>query len=290
MKVLVVGATGMLGYSIFSNLSDDPQLNVYGTVRSLNGVERYFDDLNDKVICEVDVTSLESVEGVCKKVRPDVLINCVGLIKQLGLSKQHISAVTINSLLPHQLAMICEQFGTKLIHFSTDCVFDGTSGGYSETDRPTATDLYGRSKSLGEVEYGNHLTLRTSIIGHELNSEHSLIDWFLSQNSSVKGFSQAIFSGLPTSYIAKLLSELILPRAELKGLYNLSVEPIDKYSLLTKVADVYQKNICIDNSNELVIDRSLDSTRLKDAIGFVPPTWDELVAFMHDDYLKRYKF
>lgn len=287
MKVLVIGATGMLGYSIFSNLSELSNLDVYGTVRSINGVEHFFPS-TDKLIPNVDVKDLATLEKAVLDTKPDVVINCIGLIKQYDVSKQHVEAIEINALLPHKIAQLCDSIQARLVHFSTDCVFDGKTGNYLESDLPTATDLYGKSKCLGEVDYGKHVTLRTSIIGHELKSSVSLIDWFLSQEGSVKGFSKAVFSGLPTVYVAKVLADYVLPNPSLSGLYQLSVDPIDKFSLISKVADVYSKQIEIEKFEDFVMDRSLNSTKFRKETGFVAPSWDELVAIMHTDYLKRY--
>lgn len=287
LKVIVVGATGMLGYSIFSNLSECTELDVYGTVRSVEGLEKFFPS-KDKLVANVDVNDFKTLERALQNVKPDVVINCIGLIKQHNISKQHVEAIEINALLPHKLAQECDTLEARLIHFSTDCVFDGKTGDYVESDLPTATDLYGKSKCLGEVNYGKHVTLRTSIIGHELRSSVSLIDWFLSQEGSVRGFSKAVFTGLPTAYIAKVLKDHVLSNQLLSGLYQLSVDPIDKYSLITKVADVYGKKIEIDKFEDFVINRSLDSTKFREETGFVPPTWDELVRFMYSDYSKRY--
>ncbi|EIY4754483.1 SDR family oxidoreductase [Vibrio cholerae] len=288
MRVLILGATGMLGYSLFTNLSNYKALSVFGTLRTLKGKERFFRGYEEKLLLDVDVYNIASLEKVFATIRPDVVINCIGLIKQHSISKQHIDAIKINSLLPHELANLCDRIDARLIHFSTDCVFTGKKGGYSENDLPDALDLYGKSKCLGEVTYGNHLTLRTSIIGHELTSSVSLVDWFLSQEGVANGFSKAVFSGLPTCYIAKLLVEMILPNSNLSGLYHLSVEPIDKFSLLTLVADVYGKSIEIKESQDLVIDRSLDSSRFREATGFQPPSWNDLIKYMHQNYLERY--
>ncbi|ASC55892.1 dTDP-4-dehydrorhamnose reductase family protein [Vibrio vulnificus] len=287
MKVLVIGATGMLGYSIFANLSELSNLDVYGTVRSVNSLERFFPS-SDKLIPNVDVKDFETLERAISAVKPNVVINCIGLIKQHDVSKQHVDAIEINALLPHKIAQLCDSIQARLVHFSTDCVFDGKTGNYSESDLPTATDLYGKSKCLGEVDYGQHITLRTSIIGHELKSSVSLVDWFLSQEGSVRGFSKAVFSGLPTAYVAKVLADYVLPNPSLSGLYQLSVDPIDKYSLLSKVADVYNKQIEIERFEDFEIDRSLNSTKFREETGFVPPNWDELVVFMYADYRKRY--
>lgn len=288
MNVLILGATGMLGYSLFSNLADYAELTVKGTVRSIKGKQTFFEKYQDKLLLGIDVTDIGSIERAIIEAKPDVVINCIGLIKQHDIAKQHVAAIEINTLLPHQLAVLCDRFNARLIHFSTDCVFDGKQGMYHETDLPTATDLYGKSKCLGEINYGRHLTLRTSIIGHELDSAVSLVDWFLSQEKEVNGFSKAVFSGMPTCYIAKLLAEKILSNVDITGLYHLSVEPIDKFSLISLIAEAYQKSIVINDSTQLVIDRSLNSSLLRQAIDFTPPSWPELIEYMHNDYLIRY--
>jgi len=289
MKILIIGATGMLGYSLFSNLNEYAEFDVYGTVRNLKGKEAFFTNTSDKLFKGVEVNNIASIETVIANIKPKVVINCIGLIKQQGISKQHVDAVSINSLLPHQIARICDRNNAKFIHFSTDCIFSGDKGNYLESDIPDAQDLYGKSKCLGEVNYAPHLTLRTSIIGHELTSNVSLIDWFLSQNGKTKGFSKAIFSGLPTCVIARLLANKIIPNKELTGLYHLSVDPIDKYSLLNLVSSIYNKEIKIEESRELTIDRSLNSDRLRNVINFEVPNWEALITDMHIDYIKRYK-
>ncbi|MGC2868733.1 dTDP-4-dehydrorhamnose reductase family protein [Proteus vulgaris] len=289
LNIYILGASGMLGYSIFTNLSEYKGFNVFGTVRNIRKKENYFSEFKNKIIENIDISDLSSLEILFQKNKPDIVINCIGLIKQHSISKQYIQAIKVNALLPHELAHICDKYQAKLIHFSTDCVFDGKSGNYQQTDIPTATDLYGRTKYLGEVAYGKHLTLRTSIIGHELSSSVSLVDWFLNQKDQVNGYTKAIFSGFPTCYIAKLLAEKIIPNKNLNGLYHLSSEPIDKYTLLSDIAAIYHKDIIINPSEDLVIDRSLNSTLLRDNINFTPPSWNELIKDMYEDYNKRYK-
>lgn len=288
MKVLVIGSTGMLGYSLFSNMADSVDIDVYGTVRSIKGKEHYFVGLENRIIEGVDASDLVSIESAIETVKPNVVINCIGLIKQHSISKQHIDAITINSLLPHQLADLCSKLSCKLIHFSTDCIFDGKKGLYEENDIPDALDLYGTSKRLGEISYGEHLTLRTSIIGHELDSSVSLVDWFLSQEESTKGFSRAVFSGLPTCVIAQLLIELILPAKNLSGLYHLSAEPINKFNLLNLISKIYDKQIEINESEEFEIDRSLNSNKLRGVLNLDIPSWKDLVSEMYEDFDKRY--
>jgi len=213
---------------------------------------------------------------------PDVVVNCVGVVKQLAAADDALISIPLNSLLPHRLAHLCAETGSRLIHFSTDCVFSGKKGSYLESDVPDATDLYGRSKLLGEVDYPHAITLRTSLIGHELHGARSLLSWFLAQEGSVKGFTKAIFSGLPTVEIARVIEEYLLPHPDLHGVYQLSVDPISKHDLLSIVKDVYGKQIEIIPDDSLVIDRSLDSNRFREATGFVPKPWSELVQAMYD--------
>lgn len=193
-----------------------------------------------------------------------------------------LQAVPINTLLPHRLAALCQATAARLVHISTDCVFSGVNGNYVETDFPDAYDLYGRSKLLGEVDYPHAITLRTSIIGHELSGHRSLINWFLAQQGSVRGFTRAIFSGLPTVELATLVRDVVLPRQELHGLYHVASKPINKFDLLQLVAKAYGKAIEIIPVEDLVIDRSLNAGRFKEATGYVPPEWPALVKRMHE--------
>jgi len=215
-------------------------------------------------------------------VKPDFVVNCVGIVKQLPQSNDPLAVLPINSLLPHRLARLCEIVGARLVHLSSDCVFSGKKGSYLESGVPDATDLYGRSKLLGEVDYPHAITLRTSLIGHELQGARGLVNWFLTQEGSVRGFTKAIFSGLPTVEIARVIEEHVLPHPELHGVYHLSADPISKYDLLSTVKDVYGKQIEIIPDDSLAIDRSLDSTRFQEATGFVSKPWYELVQAMHD--------
>jgi dTDP-4-dehydrorhamnose reductase len=283
-RVLVLGATGMLGRTLFLSLSKDPRLTVYGTVRD-SGTLRYFPaELRGQLVCDVGVEDESDLLTAFASARPDVVVNCIGIIKQLPGANNHLKSLAINSALPHRLAKYGAAIGARLIHFSTDCVFSGNRGGYMESDSADAYDLYGRTKLLGEVEYPHCLTLRTSIIGHEINRAKSLVDWFLAQSSDVKGFRRAVFSGLPTAEVARVLSEFVLPNENLSGLYHLSVEPINKFDLLNLVAQVYGKQVSIEADDQLVIDRSLNSDRFRQATGFAPRSWPALIAQMHDDY------
>ena len=282
MRVMVLGVSGMLGNAAYRVLSANPELSVFGTARS-EGARKFFSEaLAEKIVLGVDVESQDSLIKAFGTIRPDVVINCVGLVKQLADANDPLQAVPINTLLPHRLAALCKAAGARLVHISTDCVFSGEKGGYLESDFPDAYDLYGRSKLLGEVDYPHAITLRTSIIGRELSGHRSLVGWFLAQQGTVQGFTGAIFSGLPTMELARVINEYVLPRPELHGLYHVAAKPINKYDLLKLVAKTYGKETEIVPSDRLTIDRSLNADRFREATGYVAPEWPVLVQNMHD--------
>ena len=287
-KILVLGANGMLGGSLHRYFTQ-AQHTVVGTVRSTAAQQQVSAMGFDNIRSGVDVTDSKLLEVVIAEVKPDYVFNCIGLIKQLAQSEQPVAAIEMNSLLPHRLAELCNKYDSRLVHFSTDCVFNGATGGYTEESLPDATDLYGRSKLLGEVAYGRHLTLRTSIIGHEIDSNLSLVDWFLNQKGQVKGFSKAVFSGLPTCYVAEFINNYVFPNPDLSGLYHLSVEPIDKYQLLALIKERYNTDVDIIDYPDFVIDRSLDSSALRNLVDFNPPAWPELVEIMNNEYNTYFK-
>lgn len=280
MKILVLGASGMLGNAMVRSLSANGIYEVFGSVRSSASIRHFSPGLARNLVVGVDVENADALAHLFAQVRPDVVINCIGLVKQLATANDPLMALPINALLSHRLARLCDLIGARLVHVSTDCVFTGRKGGYVETDEPDAQDLYGRSKLLGEVDYPHAITLRTSIIGHELESARGLVGWFLSQQGQVKGYSEAIFSGLPTCELAAVVRDVVLPRPKLHGLYHVAAEPISKYELLKLVASEYGKNIRIEPDAKLQIDRSLNGERFRSATGYRAPAWPELVARM----------
>ena len=281
MKVLVLGASGMLGNTVFRVLSEKTDWQVYGTVRAGNSKRFFQTAIAERLLAGVDVEQYDSLMQAFIRARPDVVINCIGLIKQLAEADDPLQAVPINTLLPHRLARLCELSGARLVHMSTDCVFSGDKGGYCESDASDAKDLYGKSKFLGEVDYPHAITLRTSIIGHELQSAHGLVGWFLSQHDSCKGYSKAIFSGVPTVVLAKIVRDVVIPHPELHGVYHVAAHPISKYNLLKLVAQVYGKSIKIIPDDQLKIDRSLNAERFSEATGYITPEWQEMIKLMH---------
>ena len=281
-RVLVMGVSGMLGNAVFRVFAQSDGYSVMGSARSAGVLRVLPSELREQVVCGVDVENTDSLMRLFALARPNVVINCIGLVKQLAEADDPLAAIPINALLPHRVARLCDVAGARLIHMSTDCVFAGTRGMYSEQDESDAKDLYGRSKYRGEVDYPHAVTLRTSIIGHELSSAHGLVGWFLAQQGPVKGYIRAIFSGLPTVELAHVMRDFVVPNPELRGLYHLSAEPINKYELLKLVGQVYGKAIDITPDDKLEIDRSLDSSRFREITGYQPAAWPELVRRMHE--------
>ena len=279
--VLVLGATGMLGNAVFRLFAASPGFQTWGSARGGGLVARLPATNQSQIVTGVDVENVDHLTRLFAQTRPGVVINCIGLVKQLAEADDPLAAIPINALLPHRLARLCDVAGARLIHMSTDCVFTGAKGMYLEGDASDAKDLYGRSKYLGEVDYPHAVTLRTSIIGHELNSAHGLVGWFLAQHGEVKGFTRAIFSGLPTVELARVIRDFVIPRPELHGVHHVSAQPINKYELLRLVARVYGKTIGVTPDDKLAIDRSLDSSRFRGLTGYAPPAWPELIRSMH---------
>jgi dTDP-4-dehydrorhamnose reductase len=284
VRILVLGASGMIGSAMFRVLSSTAGWVVYGTLRSAKA-KSFFDSHQAKQLIEgIDIDRFDDVVRVIGQVQPDVVINCIGLTKHHVSCNDPLQAIPINALLPHRLAHLCAAASARLIHISTDCVFAGTRGNYLENDPGDATDIYGKAKLLGEVTYPHTITLRTSTIGHELQSTYGLLEWFLSQTGSCKGFTRAIFSGLPNTVFAQVVRDYVIPNAHLSGLYHVGAAPINKYDLLQLIANTYSKKIEIIQDESFAIDRSFSSERFCNATGYTPPTWLDLIRIMHDHH------
>lgn len=285
MNVLVLGVTGMLGNAVFNVFSKNTDFVVFGSARSSSALQFFSDAEKKQIITNVDALNIDSLLNVFKHVKPDLVINCIGITNKHPNVNDPLFALPINSMLPHRLATICATIDARLIHVSTDCVFSGERGNYKESDRTDSNHLYGQSKQLGELVTEKHaITLRTSIIGHELSSNDSLIDWFLLQDDSIKGYTKAIFSGLPVVELAKIMMEVIVPNTSLSGLYHVSAKPIDKFKLLSLVSEKYKKDIKIIPDDSLVIDRSLNSTRFTQETNYIAPDWSELIEAMRINF------
>ena len=290
MRVLVIGGTGMLGHKLVQTLGDTCETwctirGSYGDVASIGIFEA------ERTIEKVDVRNFPALEKVIGEIQPNVVVNAVGVIKQVPASKDIVDLITINSILPHMLAKMSEKLGFRLICISTDCVFSGNKGGYHEDDPADAVDVYGKSKHLGEVDAPNCLTLRTSMIGRELHSSHSLIEWFLSHpEGPVRGFSRAIYSGFPTLVLSEIISDIILRHQNVDGILHVSSEPISKLDLLRLVNEKFGTGRDIVADNTFAIDRSLDSTRFRELTGFQPMPWENMIHRMATDPTPYTKF
>lgn len=289
-RVLILGGTGMLGHKLWQLLRS--RVDTWVTVR------RQFDayarlGLFDRqsTVDRVDAYAFDDVRRAIDRVTPDVIVNCIGIIKQLAEGRDPVASITINSLLPHLIARASP--GVRMIQISTDCVFAGTKGDYTERDAADADDLYGRSKRLGEVSEAPALTLRTSIIGRELAGNSGVIEWFLSNRGGrVRGYTDAVFSGLTTLELSRVIASVV-DRPDISGVYHVSGDPLAKYDLLRLANDAYRTDTEIIPSSDVKIDRTLDSSRFRAATGWTPPGWAAMISEMatdttpYDDWRKR---
>ena len=282
MKVLVLGGAGMLGHKLVQVLP--ARFETFATVRELTPSLQQANRNGATLVSGVSADAFDSIVAVVQRIRPTAVVNCIGIIKQKPEAKDPITSIRINSLLPHELAQLCEGIGARLVHISTDCVFSGTRGNYNERDIADPIDLYGHSKLLGEVVDHGAITLRTSIIGRELGTRNGLLEWFLAnRGGNVDGYPRAVFSGLPTFVLAELIAEILDKHTSLSGLVHVSADPINKLDLLKLFDEAFETRTKIARNEDVVIDRSLDSSRFRAQTGFTPLPWSALVARMASD-------
>lgn len=282
-RVLIVGAAGMLGHKVWQVFRT--RFDTWVTLRGDAAEYRKFDLFDvERTIGRVRAEDFDTVVAAFAAGRPDVVVNCVGIVKQLRAAKDPIVSLTVNALFPHRLAALCRATGARFVHISTDCVFSGRRGMYAETDIADAEDLYGRTKLLGEVTGPGALTLRTSIVGRELNSTSGLLEWFLSRRGGqVSGYTNAVFSGVTTSALGGILADVIEKQPALSGLYHVASERIDKHDLLLRLNVALGAGITVVPSADVTIDRSLDGRRFRDATGFAVPDWTTMIAELAAD-------
>jgi dTDP-4-dehydrorhamnose reductase len=276
-RVLVLGATGMLGHVVWRECRD--RFDAHATARTeyLGEVPaRIFDP--ERLVTGFRAEEPGLLEAVLDRVEPEVVVNCIGVVKQDAAAADPVATILANALFPHQLAAACSARRARLIHVSTDCVFSGCKGGYREDDTPDPVDLYGRSKLLGEPSGSGILTLRTSMIGRELGRRNGLLEWFLSQDGEVRGFTRARFTGPTAPVLARAICDVIQHHPQLEGLWHVGAEPISKYDLLVLLRDAFGHEIEIVPDSEVVIDRTLNSSRFRAATGWAPPGWPEMTA------------
>jgi dTDP-4-dehydrorhamnose reductase len=276
MRILILGGDGMLGHQLLKSYASRHDVKV--TLRQDLDVYvqfKLFDKNNSYP--GIDVRLLERLTEVMADFRPEAVINAVGIVKQRPTAKESIPSLEINALLPHRLAVLCKGMNARLIHLSTDCVFSGKRGNYQDSDPSDAEDLYGKTKFLGEVHDDCCLTLRTSIIGRELSRHKSLLDWFLAQSGTVKGFTNAIYTGFTTLEMSRIIENMLLNHPEASGVYHVSSEPINKYELLLLFRKKLRHEIGIIADDSFQCDRSLDSTRFRAEFNYSPPSWPAMI-------------
>lgn len=282
--ILILGGSGMLGHKLWSIFKE--QFNTFVTLR--NPFEQYR-DLNffdpHRTFSNINLRNSECLQPILEEIKPHIIINCVGIVKQLPDAKDPVTSIIINSLLPHELEKMAQRFGSKLIHISTDCIFEGGKGNYSEEEPARADDLYGLTKLLGEVSEPPTLTLRTSIIGREMLRHTGLLEWFLHcpPREKVYGYTNAIFSGFTTPVLANILAWIIQKHSYLTGIYHLSSHPISKFDLLKKLQKAFQLDIEVVRHDDFRCNRSLNGERFNQATGYVPPSWDEMIEGLKNE-------
>lgn len=284
MRILILGASGMLGHRLCQLLPE--RMDVWATTRTEAPGSMLETLAPERLIDHFDVLNMQKLCDLLDTSRPNAVVNAIGIVKQRDEAKQAVPSIQINALFPHQLAELCLERGIRVIQISTDCVFSGFRGTYSEIDVPDPVDLYGRTKLLGELNRPGCLTLRTSIIGWQLNTFSSLLSWFaLQRNKHIKGYRKAIYSGFSTTVLAQLIGDILETRPDLSGLYQVASEPISKFDLLIKLRDILGWNdIMIDPDDQFFCDRSLSGMRFSVATGWRPPTWEAMLQGLASEW------
>jgi len=285
VNIVIIGASGLFGNACLRIFNESPGINAVGTFRSKYD-SGLFPHKSEQHYFLSDALDADQLETLFERLRPSVVINCTSLSKNRMCYRDPLEFIPIYALLPHVLANFCSHFSARLIQISSDGVFSGDRGNYSEEDAPNSTDLYGRSKLLGEVIDRGHITLRTSMIGHDPKLQNGLVNWFLNQKGTCPGFLEAIFSGFPVTVLARIIRDYVLPYPKLEGLYNLAAAPISKFDLLQLIAEIYNTNVTVIPDNSMKINRSLNASIFNAKTHYTPPSWVELITLMRDDYLR----
>ena len=284
MKILILGSNGLVGNTITRYFFEKENYQTIAILRDCTKLKLFHKKFHQKFLVIENILDYEETKKIIKSVKPDILINCLGITnKEMKINPMQIEKfITINSLFPHWLQRLCSNIDARLIHFSTDCIFSGNKGFYSENDIPDPPDIYGRSKLLGELNYENTLTIRKSVIGHELASKKGLLEWFLAQNNYVQGYKNVIFSGITVLELARLIDTYIIPRSDLKGILNISGQSISKFDLLKILANVYNKSIEIIPNESMNINRTLNGSQFNKLTGYRISSWSSLIKSMYE--------
>jgi len=279
-RVLVLGVNGLIGHTMYRKLKQEG-FEVFGTMRRAKIEFMQYDFLQaDTIIDGLDVQEISNVSEVILQIQPSVVVNCIGITRRKDEISNSIQAIKINALLPHQIAKICQDMSIRMIHLSTDCVFSGDSGLYTEDSIPDASDMYGRTKAMGEVlDNPNCLTLRSSFLGTEISDRTELLEWLLSQKGrTIKGYTKAIYSGVSTVYLSSVITEILRYYPQLSGLYQIAPDtPISKYDLLCIAKNAFNIDVEIVGNDSFVSDKSLSGARLKKVMNYRVPSWHDML-------------
>lgn len=278
MRICILGASGMLGHKLWKSLSVHFP-NAYATIRGCRDDYKKFNLFknDDQVIEKIDALNFPDFEKVLDKIKPEIILNCIGITKRREEINNLAVSITLNALFPHQLAAWGAKNNAKVVNFSTDCVFDGKIGHYTEESMTSAGDTYGKTKAIGELKEGNTLTLRSSFIGTELLPGSELLEWFLAQSGIVRGYRNTSYSGFTTLELCRIVEKLLIDFPQARGLYNISSEPISKFDLLMLIKKKMNLDIEIIPDDNFFCDRSLDSSKFRKEFSYTPPTWEKMI-------------
>jgi dTDP-4-dehydrorhamnose reductase len=288
MKIVLLGVTGMLGSQMLYE-AQNRNLTVDVILRNDRLLKQHFPNIKDESIHLIDdIKDFGRLKLLIGEIKPDVVINCVGIVKQSTLASSAYDSALINVYLPHFLSDCASQNKFQFIHISTDCVFDGQKGNYNETDDSNASDLYGKSKFLGEVSNPYSVTLRTSIIGHEISKPtFGLLEWFLNSEGDIYGYTNAVFSGVTTNELAKIIYDVVIPQ-NLKGqVYQIASKAINKFELLKLIGYEYNKQLNIIPVDKPILDRSLNPSKFEEHTGYIVNQWPDMIKVMNRQFNKR---
>lgn len=287
MRCLIIGGDGMLGHQLLKSWRDRHEVRV--TLRG--GLSQYLAYglfTPENAYDNVEVRDTDRLLEVLTDFRPDAVVNAAGVIKQRSAAKAALPSMEINAVFPHRLRLLCQAISARLVHISTDCVFNGRRGQYGEHDPADAEDLYGLSKYLGEVTEAPAITLRSSIIGLELKGKKSLIEWFLAQRGTVRGFTRAIYTGITTAEMARVIERVLVEHPELDGVWQVASEPITKHDLLCQLSALLgRRDVTIQPDGAFACDRSLSGDAFSRRTGYTPPSWEQMLRELSKEIQQR---